>query len=479
LQVEQFLENSARLDDSRIALIDRGRRFSYGDIDRQSNRLARALRTGGVNRGDRVVLCMESSAEAVIAIFAVLKAGGVFAIVSPASRPETLQRIVKDCGAAAVVTDGTIVRNPTLDDTPLPKETIDLDLAALIYTSGSTGRPKGVMLTHLNMVSAATSISSYLKNTAADIILNVLPLSHGYGLYQVLTAFKVGASVILERGFAYPAAILNRIQEEKATALPLIPTMSSILTRMNLGPWNLSSLRYITNAGDAFPRHHISRLRQLLPHVELYSMYGLTECQRVSYLPPDLIDVRPDSVGRGLINEEVYIVDEQGKRLQRGETGELVVRGAHVMKGYWQMPEETDRVLRPGPFPWEKVLHTGDLFRMDEEGYLYFVGRKDHVIKTRGEKVHPKEVENILYSMQGVKEAVVLGVPDEVLGHVIRAIVVADEGAELTEQDVLRHCSRYLEEFKVPRSVEFRDRLPKTTNGKIAKRELAEAAEAA
>jgi long-chain acyl-CoA synthetase len=157
----------------------------------------------------------------------------------------------------------------------------------------------------------------------------------------------------------------------------------------------------------------------------------------------------------------------------------LVVRGAHVMKGYWQMPEETERVLRPGPFPWEKVLHTGDLFRMDEEGYLYFIGRKDHVIKTRGEKVYPKEVENILYSMQGVKEAAVVGVPDEVFGHVIKAIVVAEEGVELTEQDVLRYCSRYLEEFKVPRSVEFRERLPKTTNGKIAKRGLAEAAEAA
>jgi long-chain acyl-CoA synthetase len=496
LQVEQFLENSTRLDEAKIALIDRGRRLSYGDLDRQSNRFARALVAAGVKRGDRVVVCMENSAETVVSIFATLKAGGVFAMVNPASRPEMLTRIVKDCGAVALVTDSTpldsvphnvhvfraiepLVTNPETDDSPLAKKAINLDLAALIYTSGSTGRPKGVMLTHLNMVSAATLIADYLNNTAQDIIVNVLPLSHGYGLYQVLTAFKVGASVILERGFAYPAALLNRIQEERATALPLIPTISSVLSRMNLRQWDLSSLRYITNAGDAFPTHHISRLRQLLPHAKLFSMYGLTECQRVSYLPPDQIDIRPDSVGRGLKNQEIYIVDERGNRVLPGITGELVVRGPHVMKGYWQMPEETDRVLRPGPFPWEKVLYTGDLFRMDERGYLYFVGRKDHVIKTRGEKVHPREVELVLYTLPGVKEAAVVGVPDEDLGHMIKAIVVIEEGIQLTEQDVLRHCARHLEDFKVPRSVEFRERLPKTTNGKIAKRELAEAAEAA
>ena len=502
MQLEQFLENSARSDDRKTALIVQGRRLSYGDLDRQSNRMARALAAAGICRGDRVVICLENTAEAVVSIFAALKAGSVFALVSPASRAETLCAIVKDSGASALIIEATKLNSvqqnlrnlplkavfpaiePILNSAifaadPLPTQTIDLDLAALIYTSGSTGSPKGVMLIHLNMVSAATSIAAYLKNTSDDVIMNVLPLSHGYGLYQILTAFKVGASVILERGFTYPAAILNRMREEKATGLPLIPTMSAILSRMDLAAWDLSSLRYITNAGDAFPLHHISRIRQLLPDVELYSMYGLTECQRVSYLPPDQIDVRPNSVGRGIPNQEFFIVDDGGNRLQRGTTGELVVRGSHVMKGYWEMPEETERVLRQGPFPWEKALYTGDLFRMDEEGYLYFVGRKDHVIKTRGEKVHPKEIENILYTLPGIVEAAVVGVPDEVLGHSIKAIVVTEAAVQLTEEDVLRHCATHLEDFKVPQCVEFRARLPKTQNGKIARRELARKAEAA
>jgi long-chain acyl-CoA synthetase len=496
LLVEQFLENSARTGCGKIALIDRRRRLTYGEIDRQSNRVARALIAGGAKRGDRIAISMENSAEAVISIFAALKAGGVFVLVNPGARQQLLAEILHDCGAAALLTDGAkprsvspslrifaqlgeIADNPALDDGPLPKQSIDLDLAALIYTSGSTGRPKGVMLTHQNMVAAATTIAGFLKNTADDVILTVLPLSHGYGLYQILTAFKVGASVVLERGFTYPAATLRRMQDEKATGFPLIPTMSSILSRMNLAEWDLSSLRYITNAGDAFPLHHISNLRQVLPHVELYSMYGLTECQRVSYLPPDQIDLRPASVGRGLLNEELEIVDEDGVGVAPSVVGELVVRAAHVMKGYWQMPHETDSVLKPGRFPWEKILYTGDLFWRDKEGYLYFAGRKDHVIKTRGEKVYPREIENVLLSLPGIAEAAVIGVPDETLGQMIKAIVVPREGIVLTDQDVLRHCASHLEEFKVPGSVEFSERLPRTTNGKIAKRKLANAAEAA
>jgi acyl-CoA synthetase (AMP-forming)/AMP-acid ligase II len=202
-------------------------------------------------------------------------------------------------------------------------------------------------------------------------------------------------------------------------------------------------------------------------------MYGLTECKRVSYLPPDQIDIRPSSVGRGMPNEEVYIVDDAGNRLESG-VGELVIRGSNVMKGYWELPEETARMLRPGPLPGEKVLYSGDLFRMDDEGYLYFVGRKDDIIKCRGEKVSPREVENVLYEMPAVAEAAVVGVPDDVLGQAIKAVLTVREGAALTPQDVLRHCSQRLESFMVPKLVEFRESMPKTSTGKIDKKPLRE-----
>jgi acyl-CoA synthetase (AMP-forming)/AMP-acid ligase II len=353
------------------------------------------------------------------------------------------------------------------------KRCIDIDLAALIYTSGSTGNPKGVMMTHLNMVTAARSITQYLENTHDDIILSALPLSFDYGLYQILMGFLAGATVILEPSFAYPQVILERLSLENVTGFPLVPTMAAILLQMKgLSPGRFPRLRYITNTAAALPPSHIERLRGLFPATRIYSMYGLTECKRVSYLPPDQLAIRPSSVGKAIPNTEVYIVDERGGRVGSGTVGELVVRGAHVMKGYWEKPEETDRVLKPGPLPGEKVLYTGDLFRMDGEGYLYFVGRKDDIIKTRGEKVSPKEVEAVLYTLPEVKEAAVVGVEDPILGQAIKAVLVLADGAALSERDVMRHCAARLEDFMVPKSVEFRSSLPKTTTGKISKREL-------
>lgn len=517
MQVEEFLEESARRCGGKTALVVGDRRLTYAELEQQCNRLARILVAEGVDRWDRVVIYMENSVEAVVSIFATLKAGAVFVMVNPTTKAEKLSYILNNCGAAALITHaekfnaaqeclgapslkavfldglvpartcpggkrllslGEILNQSGTLSSPSPKRCIDMDLAALIYTSGSTGRPKGVMVTHLNMVSVSNSIITYLENTPDDIILNVLSLSFGYGLYQVLMAFKFGGTVILERSFTYPADTLDRIVREKVTGVPIIPTISAMLLQMDLTKWDFSSLRYITNAGAALPTDHISKLRKLLPHVKIYSMYGLTECKRVSYLPPDQIDIRPTSVGRGMPNEEVYIVNEEGNQVGPGMVGELVIRGSNVMKGYWGMPEETDKVLRPGLFPWEKVLYSGDLFRADEEGYLYFVGRKDDIIKTRGEKVSPTEVEEVLYSLRGVAEAAVIGVPDEILGSVIKAVIVPQRGVQLTEQEVLRHCANHLEDFMVPKFVEFWEQMPKTSTGKVAKQELSRLPEA-
>ena len=512
MQVESFLESSARLWPDKTALVCGTQRLSYADLEALSNRLAHAIVSEGIERGDRVAVYLDNSVEAVAAVFAVLKAGAVFMMINPTTKAEKLTYVLNNSRARAlflpgrklatlqqsladaehlncVITTGAAAREISCpgktcvaldellsrhrDDTAPPqKRAIDVDLAALVYTSGSTGNPKGVMLTHLNMVAAATSITTYLENTPDDVILNVLPLSFDYGLYQVLMGFKIGGSVVLERSFTYPHAVMQKLVEEQATGFPIVPTISAILLQMDLAKYDLSRLRYVTNTGAALPTEHIVRLRGLLPHVEIYSMYGLTECKRVSYLPPSEIDRRPGSVGRGMPNEEVYVVDEEGRRVGPGVVGELVVRGSNVMKGYWELPEETDRMLRPGPLPGEKVLYTGDLFRTDEEGYLYFVGRKDDIIKSRGEKVSPKEVENVLYGHPEVAEAAVVGVPDAVLGEAVKAILTRKSGSQLTEREILRHCANHLEDFMVPKLVEFRAALPKTSNGKIDKREL-------
>lgn len=513
MQVEEFLELSARKTAAKTALVCQERRLTYRELEEQSNQLAHALIEHGVARGDRVAIYLENSVEAVLSIFAVLKAGAVFLVINPTTKTDKLAFILNNCRAVALVTDSrkcasvekcaaqlpflnsvflagadsaprnqeklnvfsmeSVLGSDRSSKLPPPKKCIDIDLAALIYTSGSTGKPKGVMLTHLNIVSAATSITTYLENTADDVILNVLPLSFDYGLYQVLMAFKVGATIVLERSFTYPHAVIEKLVREKVTGFPIVPTISAILLQLSLQDYDFSNLRYITNTAAALPTHHILQLRNLFRHVKLYSMYGLTECKRVSYLPPDQIDVRPSSVGRGMPNEEVYIVDDQERRAGPNVIGELVVRGSNVMKGYWEAPEVTNKVLRPGGLPGEFLLYTGDLFKMDEEGFLYFVARKDDIIKTRGEKVSPKEVEEVLYRLDGIAEAAVVGIPDEILGQAIKAVITLREGAHLSDRDVQRHCSANLEDFMVPKFIEFRDSLPKTSSGKISKRELA------
>jgi acyl-CoA synthetase (AMP-forming)/AMP-acid ligase II len=327
------------------------------------------------------------------------------------------------------------------------------------------------MSDHSNVVFAASSIIEYLGNVPSDIVINVLPLSFDYGLYQLLMVIKFGGTLVLERSFAYPAAVLQRMQQEQVTGFPGVPTIFAILLQIDLSTYDLSSLRYITNTAAALPTSHIQQLRAKFPTITLFSMYGLTETKRTLYLPPEMLDQKPGSVGIPIPGTEAWVVDDHGDRLPPGQVGELVVRGRHVMRGYWEDPVMTAERYRPGPLPGERLCYSGDLFRMDEEGYFYFVGRKDDIIKTRGEKVAPKEVENVLYGMKGVVEAAVVGIPDPVLGEAVKAVVVANL-SELDERQILAHCRSNLEDFMVPKYVEIRSELPKTPSGKIDKKEL-------
>jgi len=503
--VNDFLQNSAGRFPDKVALVCDGQRLTYAQIEERANRIANGLLALGVRRGERVAVWLPNSVEAVVAIFAILKAGATFTVINPTTKPDKLACVLNNCAASALFAPGrrgeqvahlfdavpslrvavmcgkgaiqatdahpSVTAFPQLLELHPPARlscpTIDVDLACLIYTSGSTGEPKGVMSTHANMVFAASSIIQYLENVPEDIVINVLPLSFDYGLYQLLMVFKFGGTLVLERTFAFPAAVLQRVEQEQVTGFPGVPTVFAMLLQMDLGKFDLSSLRYLTNTAAALPVEHIQRLRDAFPWARLYSMYGLTECKRTLYLPPEELDRRPGSVGIAIPGTEVWIEDEDGNRLGPEGVGELVVRGSHVMQGYWGDPDETAKRYRPGRYPAERFLYTGDLFKMDEEGFLYFIARKDDIIKSRGEKVAPKEVEGVLYRLPGVVEAAVIGVPDELLGQAIKAFVVCGDDHYLTEKDVLRHCAQHLEDFMVPKYVEFRDSLPKTSSGKI------------
>jgi amino acid adenylation domain-containing protein len=507
--LHDYLLQSARELSDKIALICMKQRISYGELDARSNALANTLVSSGVMRGDRVVIFADNTVETVVSFWAVLKANAVVAVVNPLTKSEKLGYLLEDCRPVALITDGHIhfsfaeparkcshlrcvIVSGNIDDaklaaiphalrwddalskgdraTPPARTCIDIDLAAIIYTSGSTGDPKGVMLTHRNMLAACTSIASYLELQEDEVILNVLPLAFDYGLYQMLMAFRTGARLVLERSFTFPAQILNLMVDEGVTGFPGVPTIFSILAELkSLKDYDLSKIRYVTNTAAALPVKHILMLRDIFPAARIYSMYGLTECKRCTYLPPKDIKRKPASVGIAIPNTEMWIVDEYGNKVAPDTVGQLVIRGATVMKGYWEKPEATAKKLKPGPVPGEQVLYTGDYCKMDEEGYLYFVGRMDDIIKSRGEKVAPKEVENVLMNIPGVKEAAVIGVPDDILGQAIKAFVVFEEGVTMNEKQMQKECQSRLENFMVPKYIVEVASLPRTDTGKIRK----------
>jgi len=512
--VHEWLARSARRFPDKHALVCGEERCTYAELDRRSDGLAAGLPALGVARGDRVVVFLDNSIETVVSLYGILKAGGAFVVVNGGLKVPKLAHIIRDSGAACLIAHagkarvveealeaagagvpavwiGDAGRLPaglraraaewdalTAGDAARSADgfprCIDVDLAALIYTSGSTGEPKGVMSTHHNMVAAARSIIQYLGNEADDVIIDVLPLSFDYGLYQVLMAVMFGGTVVIEKSFMYLHAVLRRLAAERVTGFPIVPTVAALLLRLeNIRDYDFGSLRYITNTGAALPVHHIRRLRELFPRVRLYSMFGLTECKRVCYMPPERLDAKPGAVGRAMPNCEAWVEDAGGRRLPAGATGELVVRGSNVMQGYWNDPAQTAARYAPGVYPSDRRLRSGDRVRMDEEGFITFLGREDDMIKSQGERISPREIETIVLSMDGVSEAVVLGVPDEVLGQAVKLFVVPLRGCAVTGQDVLRHCKGRMEPFMVPRFVEIRDDLPRTPNGKIDKKALA------
>jgi len=508
--LQGFLERAAEQMPDTVGLVCDERRVTYAQLDAEANQLARALMSLGLGRNDRAVILCHNDVAPVLGLWATLKADGVFVIVSASIKADALAYIVNDCSARLLIAEASkasVVEQalpscpsvvgvawadapagtlpPTVGSLGLPEvrqafdasrpptRNIDVDLCALVYTSGSTGRPKGVIEAHHNVISACTSITAYLGNSEDDVILGALPFSSSYGLNQILTATRVGARVVAVRSTAFPYPIIEAMQRERVTGVPGVPTLFATLLSLSIfNGAELPHVRYITNAGAALPVPYGRQLRAAFPEARVYAMYGLTECTRVSYLPPEDMDRRPRSIGKGMPNEEVYIVDDLGNRVGPGVVGELVVRGSNVMRGYWGCPEDTALRYRPGPWPGETVLYTGDLFTMDEEGFLYFVGRTDDIIKSRGQKVSPREVEDILYELSQVSEAAVVPVDDGLVGQALHAYLVLKDGQALSESGVLRHCAGRLEEFKVPQRAFFKESFPRGATGKVDKRAL-------
>ena len=487
---------------NRIALIADGQSHTFGEVLEASQRLAGALRSRGVGRGDRVAIYLENTWTCAAAIFATLIAGGVFVLVNPQTKAGKLEFILGDCGARVLITGPLepafeqalrrLERPPAVlrsgeqgpadsleaalrTAQPLTEviPVIPLDLAAILYTSGSTGTPKGVMQTHQAMVFTVGSLIEYLRLTAEQKILCVLPLSFDYGLYQLLMAVALGGCLVLERSFTFLGQVLGRMRDERITVFPGVPTMfAALLAAHRRAPLSFPSVTRVTNTAAALPDEFVGGLREIFPHALIYKMYGLTECKRVSYLDPERIDAKPGSVGKAIPGTEAYLLTKEGEPVPPGQTGILYVRGPHLMAGYWNRPDLTAEMLKPGKLPGERVLCTHDLFRMDEEGFLYFVGRTDDIIKTRGEKVSPVEVENALHRIAGVREAAVVGVPDPLLGQAVRAYVVAAPEAGLTAQSLRADIAAFLESYMVPTQIILCESLPKSPNGKVDKRVL-------
>lgn len=511
-RLHDTLERSATLFPEKKALHVDGIDYTYSRLYQDVLRCAGCFSVAGLERGGRVALYLDNTYANIVSLYATLFCGGVFLTINPQTKTEKLAYILDNSAAEILVSDTHLADciapvasrlvnlksffysgsgdaftgssdfvcpvKPFFEavDSALPLSRRDTsipnDLAALIYTSGSTGNPKGVMMSHQSMLFATQSLSCYLRLDGSHTIINVLPMAFDYGLYQLLMSVACGATLVLERSFAFATKILNLIDQHKITVFPGVPTIySTIIAMHRRKPLVFPSVQRITNTAAALPAGYNEDLHEIFPNALIYRMYGLTECKRVCYLEPELADKKPRSVGKAIPGTETFILNPDGTPCAPGETGILHVRGPHVMMGYWKEPRLSEGMLKPGKYPGERVLCTHDWFRMDEDGDLYFVGRSDDIIKTRGEKVSPVEVENVLLGIKGVCEAAVIGVEDDLLGQAIKAFVVLDDKS-ITEQMIKKRCSEQLENFMMPKYIEFRESLPKTESGKITKKGL-------
>ncbi len=505
-----LLRESVRRTPDKEALVHGEQRLSYRDVARRTGGLAAALRNFGARRGERVGIYLEASVPQVISIFGVSQSEAVYVPINALLHPEQVMHIARDCGMKALITTSAKVQalaevipqipsleflivtsGGSLPDLQLPvyqfddacateppsvwkEASIEKDLAAILYTSGSTGKPKGVMLSHANVVAGSRIVSTYLGITESERILAVLPFSFDAGMNQLMTAFEKGGTLVLIN-FTFAREIVQVLVKERITGLAGVPTLWSLLAQPNstLSKQPMTYLRYITNTGGAMPQAVLKILREVLPTTSIFLMYGLTEAFRSTYLPPEELDRRPTSMGKAIPDTEILVLNDKGEICKPGEPGELVHRGPTVSLGYWNRPEDTARALRPNPLlppelgDCERVCYSGDLVKTDEDGFLYFIGRRDTMIKSSGFRISPTEVEEVLFQTGKLRGAAVIGVPDEVLGQVVKAYVVARDGEPLDTEALLAACAEKMPRYMVPKFIEVLAEMPKTSSGKV------------
>jgi long-chain acyl-CoA synthetase len=502
--VHRFLEEAAGRTPERVAILEPQRQTTYGALDRLANRVAHRLIADGVSRGDRVVIALDNSVELIAAYLGTMKAGAVAVPLPPGPHSDRLGRAVLDCTPAAAVIDAASAREvgaghplarmrtvlaagPGAARAPFDTleraiahcpevspgvRSIDIDLAAIIYTSGSTGDPRGVMLTHRNFVANARSIVAYLRLTAEDRVMSVLPFYYVYGLSLLHTHLAVGGSIVLDNRFTFPNVVLNAMREQAVTGFAGVPsTFALLLHRSALDAIELPSLRYVTQAGGAMAPPRIREWLARGPKVPFYVMYGATEAAaRLTYLEPERLPAKIGSIGRAIPNVEILVVNDQDQPCGPGEVGELVARGANIARGYWNDAEETAQKF--GPLGYR----TGDLGYADEDGYLFLVGRRHDMLKIGAHRAGAKEIEDVLQEFVGVHEVAVVGAPHDLLGEVAVAYLSAREGTSLEAAALEAFCRSRLAPHKVPARFVLQDDLPKLGTGKIDKARLRELA---
>lgn len=516
-QIQNLLEQSADRDPHALAVVHGDDHATYGQIDAAANRLAACLLSRGTQDGDRIGLLMDNGLDYVTGFFGILKAGGCVVAMNGANRNRTNRALLADSGAIGLLTRAAQVRQhlPELvagnellrfigvdrvdpawklppacelvtpeivaghpDRRPVSSGTSDA-LGAIFYTSGSTGRPRGVTLTHGNLLVNTHQILDYLALTKKDSVLVVLPFHYSYGNSLMLTHFQVGGRLVIDNRFAYPQKVIETMDDGRVTGFAGVPSTFALLeakTRF-LQPGfirdRLPNLRYLTQAGGAMSPALTRRVHAVLPpSARLFVMYGQTEASaRLAYVPPDRLVDKLGSIGMGIPGVSLTVRRADGTECNVGEVGEIVASGDNIMQGYWNDPDETALVLRPGA-DGEKRLYTGDLARRDADGFIFVVDRIKNMIKAGANRVSAKEIEETIAELEGVSEVSVVGVPDALLGEAIEAFVVPVPGVGLAEKAIQAHCRANLALFKIPRKVSIVETLPRNAAGKVVKSQL-------
>lgn len=498
VRIDDALWRASELAPSKPAIVERERQLSHGDLAARAAGFAHRLRRAGLEPGDRVAIYLDKSLESVIAIYGTWAAGGAIVPIHEGLKRAQIEHILADSGAYCLVSDARRIARveggelgmtwlevgkEDGEESELPsRRTGPKELAALLYTSGSTGRPKGIAISHANLIAGARIVSGYLAISEDERILSVLPFSFDYGLNQLLSAIERRATLFLQRSHV-PADICRSLQTFEITGLAGVPPLwAQLLQRTSpFATLSFPHLRYITNSGGVFPKPLLARYRELLPSTEVVLMYGLTEAFRSTYLPPEELDRRPDSMGRAIPETEILVVNDEGRRCAPGEIGELVHAGPTVSLGYWRNEDASREKWRPHPFDPsrdERVVYSGDLVRMDDEGFLYFVSRRDQMLKCYGFRVSPEDVEEQLHGSGLVHEVVIVGQPHEIAGTSLVAHVVPKEPRDFTPAMLLDYCRAQMPQYMVPVDVVVHESLPRTSSGKMDRKRVADEAAA-